>query len=296
ALAIAIGPEFPGARGSALINYRHLGQGKGSSLLSVMSPLVTIHSKLTETPNTEVFSVATSNGTPYHWRVVALDDINNNGTWGINDKNGVQGSASDLPRPTDAPDASIVRQNYQINASVATSPDALWLPAVYRANNIDEADAAVLPVSTSIFLPPKHSSAGANYNVLSEVRAPSDDELRSVTMSDLDAMSADAKPRKSFPGQGGDLADQVTNGGTTPFDKAKRLEDYFQSDLFTYNQNVSYEGSSHALEDFVLKRRQGFCEQFATAFAEMARWEGLPTRVAVGYQSQSGIGRDGRFH
>jgi Transglutaminase-like superfamily/Domain of unknown function (DUF4129) len=154
----------------------------------------------------------------------------------------------------------------------------------------------MLPVSTSIFLPPKHSPAGADYIVSSEVRAPTEDDLRAVTMNDLDAMSALTKPRKSFPGDVADLAEQLTKDAPTPYEKALRLEAYFQSDLFTYNQNVSYEGSSHALEDFVLKRRQGFCEQFATAFAEMARWVGLPTRVAVGYQSQSGIGKDGRFH
>jgi len=128
------------------------------------------------------------------------------------------------------------------------------------------------------------------------VRSPSPAELRAVTMNDLDPMSAETKVRKHFPSDVAKLAQQLTESAATPFDKAVALESYFQSDLFTYNQNVSYTSDTDALENFVLKRRQGFCEQFSTAFAEMARSLGLPARVAVGYQSQTAVGKDGRFH
>ena len=39
-----------------------------------------------------------------------------------------------------------------------------------------------------------------------------------------------------------------------------------------------------ALDKFLFDTHRGFCEQYAAAFAELARSIGLPTRVAVGYQ------------
>src|SRR5262249_38362786 len=46
-----------------------------------------------------------------------------------------------------------------------------------------------------------------------------------------------------------------------------------------------------AIEDF-LDSRQGFCEQFAGAFAAMARAVGLPARVAVGFAPGRYDGRE----
>ena len=42
-------------------------------------------------------------------------------------------------------------------------------------------------------------------------------------------------------------------------------------------------GSAQYLHDFLFRIRQGYCQQFATAFALLARLEGIPTRVAVGF-------------
>src|SRR5207249_2988050 len=42
-------------------------------------------------------------------------------------------------------------------------------------------------------------------------------------------------------------------------------------------------GSVDALDDFLFGSRRGYCEQFAGAYAALARSVGLPTRVAVGF-------------
>ena len=48
--AVAIGPQFPGARSAALIDYRSLGGG-GASTLNTESPLVSVGAKLTSRPS-----------------------------------------------------------------------------------------------------------------------------------------------------------------------------------------------------------------------------------------------------
>ena len=80
--------------------------------------------------------------------------------------------------------------------------------------------------------------------------------------------------------------------GSTPFEKALALQNWFRS--FNYDLDVQYGNSYDAIEAF-LRGRSGFCQQFAGTFGVMARYLGLPTRMAVGY-TPGDLGSDGLFH
>jgi hypothetical protein len=60
------------------------------------------------------------------------------------------------------------------------------------------------------------------------------------------------------------------------------LRDYFRSGAFTYDPEVRL-GDDEAAVQVFLRDRRGFCVQFATAYALMARSLGIPARVAVGF-------------
>ncbi len=62
------------------------------------------------------------------------------------------------------------------------------------------------------------------------------------------------------------------------------LEHYF-TENFTYDLNVAQTSSIDSIEQFLFEVKAGYCEQFATAFTAMARSLGIPTRVAIGFQS-----------
>ena len=90
-----------------------------------------------------------------------------------------------------------------------------------------------------------------------------------------------------------DLAQQITAGATTPYDKALAIKDYFRT-RFTYSLTVQRGHSNDAMLNF-LSIKKGYCEQFSGTFAAMARAVGLPTRVMVGFTP--GILRaDGLYH
>jgi len=61
------------------------------------------------------------------------------------------------------------------------------------------------------------------------------------------------------------------------------LEDWLRSPPFRYSLTVPPDQGANALLDFLTKTQAGFCQQFATAFAVLAREVGLPSRVAVGF-------------
>ncbi|MBV9292371.1 MAG: transglutaminase domain-containing protein, partial [Frankiales bacterium] len=70
---------------------------------------------------------------------------------------------------------------------------------------------------------------------------------------------------------------------TTPFDKALAIQQFLTSPRFTYDVNVASSASSDALANFLLHTHRGFCQQYASAMAVMARIARIPSRVAVGF-------------
>lgn len=79
---------------------------------------------------------------------------------------------------------------------------------------------------------------------------------------------------------------------TTDYEKALAIEQYFQSGRYRYDLPQSVPGSSQTvtggeglydLQQFLFSTRTGFCQQFASAFAVLARIDGLPARIAVGF-------------
>lgn len=62
----------------------------------------------------------------------------------------------------------------------------------------------------------------------------------------------------------------------------KAALDYFRTQGFKYTLEPGTYGAE-GLADFLFRRRSGFCEHFATAFATLMRLADVPARVVVGY-------------
>ena len=77
-------------------------------------------------------------------------------------------------------------------------------------------------------------------------------------------------------------------GGRTPFDAAIAIQDYLRSGDFTYSltlaprQKAPGGGLLDPLSNFLVTRK-GYCIQFATAMIMLARADGIPARMAVGF-------------
>ncbi len=90
-----------------------------------------------------------------------------------------------------------------------------------------------------------------------------------------------------LPSLVGDLARGVTADQGTDFEKARALQQWFRSDGgFEYTLERDDGNGGDALEEFLVEGpegRRGYCEQFASAMAVMARSLGIPARVAIGF-------------
>src|SRR3954452_5694229 len=112
----------------------------------------------------------------------------------------------------------------------------------------------------------------------SGVGAPSDGDVTSEVPRDLPPVLVD-------------LSRQVTKGADTPYAKAAAIQAYLRdADNFSYDTAQRPGNGYQALVNFLTVDKRGYCEQFASAMAMMARVNGIPSRVAVGFLPGSATG------
>ncbi len=137
---------------------------------------------------------------------------------------------------------------------------------------------------------------GSYYRVISEVPQPTTKQLQNS------GTSYPASVRRNFlqlPDNTPTVVDQTAKKilrkykTSTPYDKARAIETYLLYDgNFTYNLDVHYRRANDAIEAFLGSGRQGFCTQFATSMALIARDMGVPSRVVYGATSGQKVGAD----
>jgi len=286
AFALIVGPSVPGAGGSPLVDYRHIGGSSDGNLLSAPPPILSILDKLTLGPVQELFTVKASRAA--YWRVIALDWFSDANAWGVN--KATEQAATKLSIPTDLPQSTAVHQRFRIEAL-----DPHWLPAAYQPVAINLTAARVVPDSLTLLVDSTSPLHDLVYDVDSEIPTPKRADLARAPFTDPHAMPQDLELPNDFPTAVTNLARSITANADTPFGRAVALEKYFRSGLFKYTLDTDLGDSPDAITQFLLHTRKGFCEQFAASFAAMARAVGVPARVAVGYQPGS-FESDGLYH
>lgn len=80
------------------------------------------------------------------------------------------------------------------------------------------------------------------------------------------------------------LVEEVTEGCTNDYTKAKAIEQYFKSDDFVYDKEFSVADGS--VENFIFNTKRGICSNYATAMVLMCREAGLYSRYVEGFLIQ----------
>lgn len=79
-----------------------------------------------------------------------------------------------------------------------------------------------------------------------------------------------------------DLAQEITQGLDSDYDKAKAIEQYFFLNDFTYDlEYVKSRGEN--VENFLFNTKRGVCFEYATSMVMLARAAGIPARYCEGY-------------
>lgn len=257
------------------------------ALLTGINPLDRVSAWLRE-PDTALFTIeGESAKVPItregYWRLTVLDKYD-----GVNWQpvGGLRPTAGRVPEPTGSrPAASTGRSVYRVTLQEL---DGVWLPGADRPARVSApgVDLAVDPYSgvlaTSSGLRP-----GLRYEVDSRVPTFDPDRLQYLQVTENPQSTAlpEGEPvegERSIVDFFRERATTATQGSTFPYQQALRLADWLRAN-HTYDHAAVPGHSYRNLQFFLDTTKQGTSEQFAAAFAVMARALGLPSRVVVGF-------------
>lgn len=269
-VGVALAPRLPGADAPPLLDLRPDGRGSSTYQTSI-PPLVDVADNLRRGEEIELFTVDAR--TPQYWRTVALDRYSPaaGGQWTL------QADGRDITRGLDgAVPRDAVVQRFEIGRL-----GERWMPAAFAPVVVSRADTLVVEGSLTLVTEAR-SVTGLRYSVTSAPPPePTPAQQLEVTPPPPALVPATRLPA-DVPDEVRALAVTVTAGATTPYERARRLRDFFRDGTFTYDPQVDLQDSADATLEF-LRTRRGFCVQFASTYALMARAVGIPARVAVGF-------------
>lgn len=126
--------------------------------------------------------------------------------------------------------------------------------------------------------------AGKKYSLTAYDLQPTPEQLhRAAGAGEPDKFTSQL-PR-GVPAEIRELTFQVTaDAKGNQFEEAVLLQNWFRSSGgFTYSTETARGSGMPALRNFLLEGKTGYCEQFATGMALMARILGIPSRVGIGF-------------
>ncbi|HMK08168.1 MAG TPA: transglutaminase domain-containing protein, partial [Anaerolineales bacterium] len=155
--------------------------------------------------------------------------------------------------------------------------------------------AAVLPAGLDGVSTVLRGSA-AEYTVVSWVPRLTRSELMGAG-DDYPApvRSADLQLPTDLPARVRHLADRISQGAATPYEKALRIQEYLRTN-YPYDEDVPPPPAGRdAVDYFLFDTSGGFCSYYASAMVVLLRQEGIPARLATGFARGVWEGRNRRF-
>jgi transglutaminase-like putative cysteine protease len=282
---VVVAPVSQGVEGSGLLGW-HAGASVGGGPREVANPIVDLRTRLINLSNVGVFTVRSQ--VPSYWRLTALDTFTGE-AWVAT--NSYRGFGNRLPGVGGVPPATrTVQEQFHVEGL-----ESVWLPAAFTPVSVTGVRGVGYDPTSSSLITSHKTSDGLNYTVTSYQFLSTLDPAQleaappvkaSGSIDHYLSLPSDVQPSVYA------LARQITAGKQTEYDKAIALQDFFLGPSFRYSLNPPSDGFGiSTLTNFLFESRTGYCQQFAGAYAVLARAIGLPTRLAVGFTS--GIPQNG---
>jgi transglutaminase-like putative cysteine protease len=295
------------------------GSGGGGGLPGFPSPETAVSQELQNSkpqPVLQYRTLGASTTVPEYLQLYALDDLTPSG-WQLASGpahphvNGAlppppglpytyvavpDGSSAGIDVPTVTTEIQIA-PNVSANAAVNGKPASV-LPVPYPALKVAVPSGTWQASTTDLMVYSDDTQVtGLHYSVESANLLPPAQDLEVAGPAQVDI----AQSYTTLPASYRSLtalktfAQNITAGKSTDFDKAIALQAWLaDSGAFAYTLKAPSITTAAQLQTFLASSRKGYCQQFAVAMAVLARFLGIPARVAVGYTSGTRA-RDGSW-
>ncbi|MHA7222329.1 transglutaminase TgpA family protein [Arthrobacter sp. RHLT1-20] len=249
-----------------------------------LNPMISLGNSLRSPSGDGRITFATNAPTTPYLRSVTVDSFSGD-SWAPDDREDTRRLGTGRMNTGLESTATELRVVTAINTGQFTSP---YLPAPYAPEAVngltgrwswDPATLSIKGVDTN--------SRDQQYLVLSVAPQLTPDVLEQPSGPVQGIPEQFIRPPDNIPDIVRRTAESVTAGSTTPYARAMAIQRYLRSVNFSYSLQSpvqgGYDGNGlSVLADFLVQK-SGYCIHFASAMAVMARLEGIPSRIAVGY-------------
>lgn len=244
--------------------------------IQLSDPTVRLEQDLKRPTDSPVLTYRTSDGRPVYLRTVALPELTPTGARLLPMRLSRFGLGGAYEFPGD---------RVEVQVSLAGVPSE-YLPAPFAVEAIDAAgEWSYDPDTLSIVAsgPDRlEQTIDLAYTVVSTMPSPSREE---VEAADVGAGAPDVttqipeglRPAVTL------LTAEVVGDAATAGEKALAIQRFLRSEEFEYSLAAPASTGTDATSAFLLSDRSGYCIHFAAAMITMARIEGIPARMAVGF-------------
>lgn len=252
-----------------------------SGPLQMADPTLDLKRNLTQPDDATVLTYRTDKPTGTYLRMASLPVFNSDG-W-QNTGVSLRDSRTLTPIPGYTGDTTNIRRTDISIGDFRTE----YLPAPYAPRSFTADGQWAFDPNSLVILGTGSNRADATRNLTYSVDSvdiePSGAALSGAEAgTPVDANLTSALPA-DVPPEIIDLTMRITRNAPTPALKAAAIQAYLRSDTFIYSTDPQPGNGYDALTNFLLRDHKGYCEQFASAMALMARIVGIPTRVSVGF-------------
>ncbi len=291
-LAIFIPLLLPGLRVHKLFSGHGSAGGSGTTQIPLPDPVVGLQHLLRRSGNATVLTYTTNDvdAQQQYLQVYVLNYDGGANAWRLQPPvSGIQ--VGNMPLPP-APGLSGLTHEQSSTTRITMSRGAAgygsklnFLPLPYVPQTVRVPGNWQVDLATLMVFSAQSGLSGVAYTVRGEDVEPSVQQLDHAAAplpSVTRQYSSFSSPARSTLRA---LAKKISAdaGAKTSYQKAIALEKWFTSGNFTYNVRAGQPDTPAGLVNFLTKTRQGFCQQFAFGMAALARLDGIPSRVAVGY-------------
>ncbi|GGF38023.1 hypothetical protein GCM10011519_09470 [Marmoricola endophyticus] len=269
-----------------------IGQGPGVGSITTTNPLLDMRRNLRQPDDRPLVQVRTSAGTPTYLRTTVLDDFTGQ-VWRPSRRtaSGTEPVPGVLPPPLGLQVASQGPER-EWDLRVSPSFSSRWLPLPFPTRDLSvDGRWRYDPDTLDVVATGGLTTAGRSYSATTAAIRADAALLRESGPAPSALRRSMTRLPDQLPDAFADTAQQVTAQASNDFDRAVALQDWFRGDGgFRYSTSPAPGSGIRTLERFITTDRVGYCEQFSTAMAVMARTLGIPARVSVGFLRPQEVG------
>jgi len=244
--------------------------------IQLSDPTVRLEQDLKRPADSEVLTYRTSDGRPAYLRTVALPELTPSGARLLPMRLSTFGLSQAHTFPGD---------EVEVMVSMAGVPSE-YLPVPFAVDAIDAAgewsfDPDTLSVVASG--PDRlEQTIDLDYTVISTMPSPSREEIEAAGAGS-GVLAATSEVPEGLDSRVTAMTAEVVAGANSAGAKALAIQEYLRSGAFEYSLEAPASTGTDAISSFLLDDRSGYCIHFAAAMIAMARIEGIPARMAVGF-------------